>query len=81
LEQAEANSTGGAKKIDDNESTEVTDSTSDGSGSFDNDYSTDPRFGTCKEAISNGYGPYYYEIDVEYGWYNDRDNDGIVCER
>ena len=24
---------------------------------------------------------YYYEIDVEYGWYNDRDNDGIVCER
>ena len=81
LEQAEANSSRGAKKIDGSGSTEVADGTSDGSGSDDNDYSTDPRFGTCKEAISNGYGPYYYEIDVEYGWYNDRDNDGIVCER
>jgi len=81
LEQAEANSSGGAKKIDGSGSTEITDSTSDGSGSYDNGYSTDPRFGTCKEAISNGYGPYYSEIDVEYGWYNDRDNDGIVCER
>ena len=80
LEQAEANSSGGAKKIDGGGSTEITDSTSDGSGSNDNGYSNDPRFGTCKEAISNGYGPYYYEIDTEYDWYNDRDGDGIVCE-
>ena len=42
---------------------------------------TDPRFGTCKEAISNGYGPYYYRVDPEYDWYIDRDGDGIVCER
>ncbi len=81
LEQAETNSSGSAQKIDGSGSTETTDISGDGSGSYDNDYSTDPRFGTCKEAISNGYGPYYYEIDVEYGWYNDRDNDGIVCER
>jgi S1-C subfamily serine protease len=81
LAQAEANSNGGAKKIDSSGSNEITDTSSDVSGGYGNDYSTDPRFGTCKEAISNGYGPYYYEIDVEYGWYNDRDNDGIVCER
>ena len=81
LEQAATNSSSGVKKIDGSESTEIADGSSDGSGTFDNDYSTDPRFGTCKEAISNGYGPYYYEIDVEYGGYNDRDNDGIVCER
>ena len=81
LEQAEANSTGGPKKIDSSGSNEITDTSSDVSGGYGNDSSTDPRFGTCKEAISNGYGPYYYEIDVEYGWYNDRDSDGIVCER
>jgi len=42
--------------------------------------STDPRFGTCKEAKANGYGPYRVGIDSEYGWYRDADNDGIVCE-
>ncbi|SDM97585.1 excalibur calcium-binding domain-containing protein [Allokutzneria albata] len=41
---------------------------------------TDPRFGTCKEAKSKGYGPYYKGVDVEYGWYRDADSDGIVCE-
>jgi S1-C subfamily serine protease len=51
---------------------------SGGSGSIS---PADPRFGTCKEAIANGYGPYYYEIDEEYNWYFDRDSDGIVCER
>ena len=41
---------------------------------------TDPRFGTCKEAKANGYGPYVRGRDVEYNWYTDRDGDGIVCE-
>jgi len=41
---------------------------------------TDPRFGTCTEAKSHGYGPYYEGVDPEYYWYDDRDNDGIVCE-
>lgn len=42
---------------------------------------TDPRFGTCREANAAGYGPYRSGIDPEYGWYQDRDHDGIVCER
>ena len=42
---------------------------------------TDPRFGTCKEAINNGYGPYYDDVDEEYDWYRDADSDGVVCER
>lgn len=41
---------------------------------------TDPRFGTCREAIDNGYGPYYRGEDPEYDWYRDGDGDGIVCE-
>lgn len=41
----------------------------------------DPRFGTCREAIANGYGPYRRGVHVEYGWYRDADADGIVCER
>ena len=45
------------------------------------DYSTDPRFATCKEALSNGYGPYFEGSDPEYNWYIDADNDGEVCER
>ncbi|MEU8314154.1 MULTISPECIES: excalibur calcium-binding domain-containing protein [unclassified Micromonospora] len=40
----------------------------------------DPRFGTCKEANANGYGPYTQGRDPEYYWYIDRDNDGTVCE-
>jgi endonuclease YncB( thermonuclease family) len=47
---------------------------SDGAG-------TDPRFATCKQAISNGYGPYVSGADVEYSWYRDSDKDGTVCER
>jgi Micrococcal nuclease (thermonuclease) homologs len=42
---------------------------------------TDPRFGTCKEAIARGYGDYRSGVDPEYDWYQDRDHDGIVCER
>lgn len=41
---------------------------------------TDPRFGTCGEAIAAGYGPYQRGIDLEYDWYIDRDSDGSVCE-
>ncbi|WP_245854738.1 GmrSD restriction endonuclease domain-containing protein [Flavimobilis soli] len=41
---------------------------------------TDPNFGTCKEAKSHGYGPYYASTDPEYHFYRDRDGDGIVCE-
>ncbi|NYG06276.1 hypothetical protein BJ986_000763 [Phycicoccus badiiscoriae] len=42
---------------------------------------TDPRFGTCREAIAAGYGPYRRGVDPEYSWYQDRDHDGVVCER
>lgn len=41
----------------------------------------DPRFDTCGEANSHGYGPYVSGLDPEYDWYRDRDGDGIVCER
>ncbi|GAA3840730.1 hypothetical protein GCM10022226_74070 [Sphaerisporangium flaviroseum] len=41
----------------------------------------DPRFDTCAEANRNGYGPYRRTVDPEYNWYQDRDGDGIVCER
>jgi len=40
----------------------------------------DPRFGTCKEAKSHGFGPYRSGVDPEYNWYRDADSDGIVCE-
>ncbi|GAA0402185.1 hypothetical protein Acor_60330 [Acrocarpospora corrugata] len=49
---------------------------SGGTGSGD-----DPRYRTCAEANDNGYGPYRRGIDPEYDWYQDRDGDGIVCER
>ena len=41
----------------------------------------DPDYGTCKNAIANGAGPYYRGKDPEYDWYRDADSDGIVCER
>lgn len=40
----------------------------------------DPRFGTCREAKANGYGPYLKGVDIEYSWYRDGDSDGTVCE-
>lgn len=40
----------------------------------------DPRFGTCREAIANGYGEYVRGQDPEYDWYRDGDGDGIACE-
>ncbi|MBB2940834.1 cytoskeletal protein RodZ [Actinoplanes lutulentus] len=45
------------------------------------DSGTDPRFRTCGAANDAGYGPYYEGTDPEYDWYQDRDNDGIVCEQ
>lgn len=42
---------------------------------------TDPHFGTCREAIAHGYGPYVQGRDEEYDWYRDADSDGVVCER
>lgn len=42
---------------------------------------TDPRFRTCGEANAAGYGPYHRGRDPEYSWYQDRDGDGVVCER
>ncbi|MGW5079560.1 excalibur calcium-binding domain-containing protein [Micromonospora echinospora] len=41
----------------------------------------DPRYRTCAEAKDHGYGPYREGLDPEYDWYQDRDGDGIVCER
>ena len=40
----------------------------------------DPRFDYCYEAVAHGYGPYYRKRDTEYGWYEDGDDDGVVCE-
>jgi hypothetical protein len=41
----------------------------------------DPRFATCRAANAAGHGPYRSGVDAEYGWYRDRDHDGVVCER
>jgi hypothetical protein len=41
----------------------------------------DPRFGTCREAHAAGFGPYRQGTDPEYDWYQDRDHDGLACER
>nr|BFE88464.1 hypothetical protein GCM10020093_110650 [Planobispora longispora] len=41
---------------------------------------TDPRFRTCKEAFSEGYGPYHRGVHEEYAWYTDRDRDGVACD-
>ena len=49
--------------------------TADGGGGMD------PIFDTCGEANDNGYGPYQQGVDPEYGYYDDRDDDGDVCER
>lgn len=40
----------------------------------------DPQYGSCKEAKSNGFGPYIKGQDPEYDWYRDGDSDGDVCE-
>jgi Protein of unknown function (DUF1524)/Excalibur calcium-binding domain len=40
----------------------------------------DPRFGTCRDAVAQGFGPYRSGVDPEYDWYRDADSDGVVCE-
>lgn len=40
----------------------------------------DPRFSSCAEAEASGYGSYHSGVDQEYGWYEDADGDGVVCE-
>lgn len=57
-----------------------TGSTSGGGGAAAGSGS-DPIFGTCGEANANGYGDYQQGRDPEYDYYDDRDNDGWVCER
>ena len=42
---------------------------------------TDPRFSTCAKANAAGYGDYVRGTDPEYAWYQDRDKDGVACER
>lgn len=41
---------------------------------------TDPRFLTCRAAISAGYGPYSRGVDAEYTWYRDADSNGVTCQ-
>lgn len=41
----------------------------------------DPRFSSCREANANKYGDYEQGVDPEYDWYQDRDDDGFVCEQ
>jgi hypothetical protein len=41
----------------------------------------DPRYDTCKEANDHGHWDYTRGMDAEYDWYEDRDNDGVACER
>ena len=57
-----------------------TSGTSGTTGSKPTSGGPDPRFATCTAAKAAGYGPYYRSRDVEYGWYQDRDRDGVVCE-
>ncbi|MBG0829261.1 excalibur calcium-binding domain-containing protein [Planomonospora sp. ID67723] len=40
----------------------------------------DTRYRSCKEAVKNGYGPYYREVHEEYAWYVDKDRDGVACD-
>ncbi|MGC5011228.1 SecDF P1 head subdomain-containing protein [Streptosporangium sp. DT93] len=41
---------------------------------------TDPQYRTCKQAMADGYGPYYRDVHEEYAWYADVDKDDVVCE-
>lgn len=41
---------------------------------------TDQRLNYCYEVNAAGLGPYYQGQDPEYDWYDDADNDGMVCE-
>jgi hypothetical protein len=56
------------------------DAPGDGSGQNSSASRLDPRFDTCGDANAAGYGPYRSGSDPEYGWYIDRDRDGLACE-
>lgn len=51
-----------------------------GGGGGGNGDGLDPRFDYCYQAIEHGYGPYRRNLDGEYTWYDDSDDDGVVCE-
>lgn len=40
----------------------------------------DPRYPDCATAVKNGYGPYFRETHKQYGWYVDKDGDGVACD-
>jgi hypothetical protein len=40
---------------------------------------SDPQLASCTEVKAKGLGPYTAD-DPEFGWYDDRDGDGTVCE-
>lgn len=58
---------------------EAVESAEDSQESADPEGGMDPIFDTCGEANANGYGP-YSRGEPEYPFYDDRDNDGLVCE-
>ncbi len=58
---------------------EAVESAEDDQESAEPDSGMDPIFDTCGEANDNGYGPYSSD-EPEYPHYDDRDNDGLVCE-
>lgn len=41
---------------------------------------SEPQFSSCSEREENGYDTPIHEGSEEYTWYNDGDNDGVVCE-
>ncbi|XVV16380.1 excalibur calcium-binding domain-containing protein [Actinoplanes sp. CA-131856] len=64
----------------DDEEPPADDPPADDPGDDDSGGGTDPRYSSCTKAKADGYGPYYKGQDPEYDWYQDRDNDGVVCE-
>lgn len=68
-------------EADDSSEPDNDDSSASEPDDYEEEDSNDPRFSRCKEALRNGYGPYYEGVDPEYDWYIDADRDGVVCER
>jgi hypothetical protein len=70
-----------AKTLRISKSTDNSAESNSSAGSTDEEESNaDPIFDTCAQAKRYGYGPYVQGSDYEYDFYDDRDNDGIVCE-
>lgn len=49
-------------------------------GSSSGEVALDPIYSSCEEALANGFGDYLRGRDPEYNYYEDRDDDGLVCE-